>query len=196
MCWIQDTFLHCTLRILGIANQAVCFNSNYCYYIYKACRQHGLSGAMKEGEYYQQRIVTPWDAQCPLKCDTAKSGSPGRRWWTRVGIPEKAFSIFRVDCLLVVGCGLYTCNKNLTTEQTHTINGRWRYDTSSIYNWRDEFQDLSGPPQIYYSDYNHVYVYEKSFLHIISRSFQCKEKQKFMQTVIIVHCLVAWSHTY
>ena len=28
-----------------------------------------------------------------------------RRCWTRVGIPEKGFSIFRVDCSLVVGLG-------------------------------------------------------------------------------------------
>ena len=38
--------------------------------------------------------------------DTGRSVSPGRRWWTRVRIPEKAFShLHRVDCSLVVGCG-------------------------------------------------------------------------------------------
>ena len=49
-----------TLRILDNANQAVCsMVIIVTTYTYKACRQHGLSGAMKEGEYYQQRMIPP-----------------------------------------------------------------------------------------------------------------------------------------
>ena len=43
--------------------------------------------------------------------NTGKSVSPGRLWWTRVGIPKKAFfHLYRVDCLLVVGSGPIIAN--------------------------------------------------------------------------------------